>query len=98
MDGWVGGWMDGCKSRVKDCLQQSKTIIAGDFNTGTILRKNQLQQSLQQQNFKLLINLPTHENGNTLDNIAINFDDPQTLEIYHHALYCSDHDAICFRI
>ena len=34
------------------------------------------QQSLQQQNFKLLINLPTHENGNTLDNIAINFDDP----------------------
>jgi hypothetical protein len=29
MDGWVGGlmggWMDGSKSRFKDCLQQSKT-------------------------------------------------------------------------
>jgi hypothetical protein len=24
MDGWMGGWMDGCKSRFKDCLQQSK--------------------------------------------------------------------------
>ena len=23
MDGWVGGWMDGSQSRVKDCLQQS---------------------------------------------------------------------------
>ena len=22
--GWQDGWMDGCKSRVKDCLQQSK--------------------------------------------------------------------------
>ena len=24
MDGWVDGWMGGSKSRVKDCLQQSK--------------------------------------------------------------------------
>ena len=24
MGGWVDGWMGGCKSRVKDCLQQSK--------------------------------------------------------------------------
>ena len=24
VDGRVGGWMDGCKSRFKDCLQQSK--------------------------------------------------------------------------
>jgi hypothetical protein len=24
MDGWVDGWMGGCKSRFKDCLQQSK--------------------------------------------------------------------------
>ena len=23
--GWVDGWMGGCKSRVKDCLQQSKS-------------------------------------------------------------------------
>ena len=23
-DGWMGGWMDGSQSRVKDCLQQSK--------------------------------------------------------------------------
>ena len=23
MDGWMGGWMDGSRSRVKDCLQQS---------------------------------------------------------------------------
>jgi hypothetical protein len=21
--GWMGGWMGGCKSRFKDCLQQS---------------------------------------------------------------------------
>ena len=89
---------DNINTILNEVNPHKKTIIAGDFNTGTILRKNQLQQSLQQQNFKLLINLPTHENGNTLDNIAINFDDPQTLEIYHHALYCSDHDAICFRI
>ena len=25
VDGWVDGWMDGGESRVKDCLQQSKT-------------------------------------------------------------------------
>ena len=24
MDGWMGGWVGGSKSRVKDCLQQSK--------------------------------------------------------------------------
>jgi hypothetical protein len=24
MGGWMGGWMGGCKSRFKDCLQQSK--------------------------------------------------------------------------
>ena len=24
MDGWVGGWMGGRESQVKDCLQQSK--------------------------------------------------------------------------
>ena len=75
-----------------------KTIIVGDFNTGTLLQRTQLQQSLQKQNFRLLINAPTHEAGNTLDNIAINYDDQQSLEVYHHALYCSDHDAICFRI
>ena len=23
-DGWMDGWEAGCKSRVKDCLQQSK--------------------------------------------------------------------------
>jgi hypothetical protein len=22
--GWMGGWVGGCKSRFKDCLQQSK--------------------------------------------------------------------------
>ena len=26
MDGWVGGWVGGSKSRVKDCLQQSKIM------------------------------------------------------------------------
>jgi hypothetical protein len=26
MGGWVGGWMGGCKSRFKDCLQQSKKV------------------------------------------------------------------------
>ena len=75
-----------------------KTIIVGDFNTGTLLQRTQLQQSLQKHNFILLLNAPTHEAGNTLDNIAINFDNQQSLEVYHHALYCSDHDAICFRI
>ena len=28
--GWMGGWMGGSKSRVKDCLQQSK-IVSSDF-------------------------------------------------------------------
>jgi hypothetical protein len=28
VDGWMGGWMGGRESRVKDCLQQSKTIPA----------------------------------------------------------------------
>jgi hypothetical protein len=26
MGGWMGGWVGGCKSRFKDCLQQSKTF------------------------------------------------------------------------
>jgi hypothetical protein len=26
MGGWMDGWVDGRESRVKDCLQQSKTI------------------------------------------------------------------------
>ena len=29
MDGWVGGW----ESRVKDCLQQSKTMNSLDVGT-----------------------------------------------------------------
>ena len=28
-DGWMGGWMNGCKSRFKDCLQQSKMMRKG---------------------------------------------------------------------
>ena len=24
LEGWKDGWVEGCKSRVKDCLQQSK--------------------------------------------------------------------------
>jgi hypothetical protein len=31
MGGWMDGWMGGCKSRNKDCLQQSKTI-GGQFD------------------------------------------------------------------
>jgi hypothetical protein len=27
MGGWMDGWMDGWESRVKDCLQQSKTEL-----------------------------------------------------------------------
>ena len=27
VDGWVDGWVGGSKSRVKDCLQQSKMNI-----------------------------------------------------------------------
>jgi helix-turn-helix protein len=27
LDGWVDGWVDGRESRVKDCLQQSKTRV-----------------------------------------------------------------------
>ena len=23
---WMAGWMDGCKSRFKDCLQQLKSV------------------------------------------------------------------------
>ena len=30
VDGWVGVWMDGRKSRFKDCLQQSKNFL-GDW-------------------------------------------------------------------
>ena len=26
MEGWMEGWMEGGESRVKDCLQQSKTL------------------------------------------------------------------------
>jgi hypothetical protein len=27
LGGWMGGWVGGCKSRFKDCLQQSKKAI-----------------------------------------------------------------------
>jgi hypothetical protein len=27
MDGWIGGWMGGRESWVKDCLQQSKKLV-----------------------------------------------------------------------
>ncbi len=30
MDEWVGGWVDGSKSRFKDCLQQSKILFDRD--------------------------------------------------------------------
>ena len=77
---------------------KKRTFIVGDFNTGSNLQKTKLQEYLQIKKFQLLINIPTHEGGNTLDNIAINFNDLESLEIYHHSLYFSDHDAICFRI
>jgi len=32
MDGWVGGWMGGGESRVKDCLQQTKTDVIQSFS------------------------------------------------------------------
>ena len=31
VEGWKDGLMDGCKSRVKDCLQQSKTSFANQL-------------------------------------------------------------------
>jgi hypothetical protein len=36
MGGWMGGWMGGCKSRFKDCLQQSKTDLLLDISLDTI--------------------------------------------------------------
>ena len=25
--GWMGGWMDGCKSKVKDCMSAVKNVL-----------------------------------------------------------------------
>jgi hypothetical protein len=35
MGGWVDGWMDECKSRFKDCLQQSKIKYYNWYILGT---------------------------------------------------------------
>jgi hypothetical protein len=35
--GWVGGWMDGRESRVRDCLQQSKSNKMGFVVQGPVL-------------------------------------------------------------
>ena len=32
MDGWVGGWMGGGESRVKDYLQQSKIVLGWGYS------------------------------------------------------------------
>ena len=34
-EGWMDGWMDGRESGVKDCLQQSKTLL--EFNLLVVL-------------------------------------------------------------
>ena len=34
LDGWVGGWMGGGESQVKDCLQQSKMFHSKKFQLG----------------------------------------------------------------
>ena len=39
-EGWMDGWMDGRESRVKDCLQQSKTINFRSIPLGCNLYKN----------------------------------------------------------
>jgi hypothetical protein len=42
MDGWVGGWMDGWESRVKDCLQQSKIMTYINQDTFTKMPLNEI--------------------------------------------------------
>ena len=54
--------------------QNKHTFFVGDFNTGTHQQRNQHKKCMQLNNFKLLFDVPTHEGGNTLDNIAKNFD------------------------
>ena len=43
----------------------------------------------------MLADVPTHEGGNTLDNIAIHIYKHQSVALYHH-LYFIDHVANCF--
>ena len=39
VEGWMGGWMYGCKSHFKDCLLQSKIISKTKFqNNGNLKR------------------------------------------------------------
>ena len=39
MEGWMGGWVDGGESRVKDCLQQSKIKIQKKFDPKKLVPK-----------------------------------------------------------
>ena len=72
MDGWVGGWMDGwvggCKSRVKDCLQQSTSMSLRKFFNK--IAKN----GLFFLKFKFLFIYKLNFNGGQFYKKTLNFD------------------------
>jgi hypothetical protein len=55
VDGWVGGWMGGRESGVKDCLQQSKIYFF------CIERYRLMDQLITRPNFSAILNPFVHK-------------------------------------
>ena len=87
-------------SLVKEELEEifskyENTIVVGDFNFDALQCTAPLYEWLWECGFNQLVKEPTHLEGGALDQAYVS---PSILDIakYHiHALYFSDHDAVC---
>jgi hypothetical protein len=82
-----------------NCVMPGKiSYIVGDFNTGTPQRIKVLKDEITKMKFKMLVSEPTHESGNTLDNLITNDLIPENCNVFLYPTYYTDHDIICFTI
>ena len=74
----------------------NKTIILGDFNFNALCpNENLILRELENWNFKLLIQIPTHVQGGVIDHCYISNNFPFNLiSLSQKSVYYTDHDII----
>ncbi len=80
--------------KIQHKLHPTKTtFLCGDFNLPKT--PNQFEAALKDYNIFPCIKIPTHINGNILDQFYSNNQNCEVASIHLHPVYYSDHDAIC---
>ena len=73
--------------------KDENTYLIGDFNFD-VNENNELTKYLSRLNFHQIVKRATHLDGHLLDHVYIQKTRSNQVEVKHHHVYYSDHDAI----